>query len=147
MLRKWIAFAMLVATSVATPARADDFVSDLAQCAKAPIVAASFATDDLKTAATFIAQHGECVPMVTSGDPLLYGLSPTISVLQQQGVLGQGTQACIDDTLGKASREMSGVLSKFADAAPMSTLVPSKSRQLLLAIANGQSNEPLYSVP
>ncbi|MEQ1755791.1 MAG: hypothetical protein ABL973_16840 [Micropepsaceae bacterium] len=142
-----LAVSLFLLAIVSAPARADDFASDLASCAKAPIVATSFASDELRKAATFVTQHAECVPMVTSGDPLLYGITPGFIYLQNQGVLAKSAQGCVDDTLGKGSREISGVLAKFADAPPMSTLLPSKSKQLLIAIANGQSDQTLYQVP
>ncbi len=136
--------ALILPAGLAT---ADDFASDLAQCAKAPIAISSFASDELRKAARFVVEHGECVPMVTGGDPLLYGMTPGVAYLQQKEILGKSAQACFDDSFGKGSREMAGVLSKFIDAPPMSTLVPSKGKQLLLQIAEGQANEALYQVP
>lgn len=142
-----IALAALTAGIIGSPAVADDFVSDLAACAKAPIKAASFALTQSKKAAEFIVNHGECVPMVVSGDPLLYGATAGFVGLQGAGELPPGTQACIDATMGQASQQVANVLKAFVDKPPMASFIPQAGKTKLIEIAEGETNAALYQVP
>jgi hypothetical protein len=128
-------------------ARGDDFASDLAACAKAPIDSASFAFEDGQTAASFTINHSECVPPVVGGDPLLYGLSGLVAVLQNQGTLPKGTQACIDASIGQASKPVAGALDTALGKTGLSSLLPAEGRTMLKDIAHGQSQATLYDVP
>ena len=130
------------------PAAADDFASDLASCAKAPIEATKFAVGQSRKAAEFAVNHGSCVPPVIAGDPLLYGLTGAVVVLQGALTLPQGTQACVDASVGLASRPVAHALDIALNNAPVaSSLVPAEGRTLLRQIANNQSNATLYQVP
>ncbi len=123
---------------------AGDFVSDFAKCAKGPIDATKFAMGQSRKAAEFVVDHGECVPMVVGGDALLYGLSGAFVGLQNAGTLPQGAQACVDATLGVASKPVASVL---YNAPGISTLIPAEGKTMLLNIAQGQSEATLYQVP
>lgn len=139
--------AALVATIIVAPALADDFVSDLAACAKAPIKATTFTASQGKKAATFVVNHGECVPMVVGGDPLLYGMTGGFVALQSAGKLPTATQACVDATLGQASRQVANVLKALIDKPPMASFIPAGGKAKLIAIAQGETNDALYQVP
>jgi hypothetical protein len=139
--------AALIIVLPVTPARADDFISDLAACAKAPISATTFAASQAKKAATFVVNHGECVPMVVGGDPLLYGMTGGFVGLQSAGKLPTGTQACVDATLGQASKQVANVLQAFVNKPPMASFIPADGKAKLIAIAQGQTNDALYEVP
>jgi hypothetical protein len=138
--------AALAVSLIASRALAGDFVSDLASCAKAPISAASFA-GNAKKAAEFVINHGECVPMVVGGDVLLYGTTAGFMVLQNSGTLPKGAQACVDATLGQASRPVAKVLQSFVDQPPMSSMLSSDGKTQLIKIAQGETNATLYQVP
>ena len=141
-------FVMVSAFLLATHgARGDDFASDLAACAKAPIDATQFAFEDGKTAATFTVNHSECVPPVVGGDPLLYGLSGLVAVLQNQGTLPKGTQACIDASIGQASKPVAGALDTALSKTGLSSLLPAAGQTMLKDIAHGQSQATLYDIP
>ncbi len=132
------------------PAQAGNFASDFASCAKGPIDAASFAFEDGKTAAQFAINHGECVPPVVGGDPLLYGMSGLVGGLQNAGnppPLPHGTQACIDASLGQASRPVASVLDTVLSKTGLNSMLPSEGRTMLKDIAAGESQASLYQVP
>ncbi len=130
-----------------TAARADDFASDMAACAKGPIDLTKFAFEDGKTAAEFTVNHSECVPSVVGGDPLLYGLTGAVAILQQQGTLPKGAQACIDASIGQASKPVAGALDAALNTTGLSSLLPAQGQSMLKDIANGQSQATLYQVP
>ncbi len=130
------------------PAAADDFASDLASCAKAPIEATKFAVGQSRKAAEFAVNHGSCVPPVIAGDPLLYGLTGAVVVLQGALLLPHGAQACVDASFGQSSRPVAHALDVALNDAPVaSALVPAEGRTLLRQIANNQSNATLRQVP
>ena len=85
------AFVLSLAT-----AHADDFASDLASCAATPIEATKFAAGPARTAAQFLAEHGDCVPPVVAGDALIVGMSGGVAALMAHGDLPKGAQACVD---------------------------------------------------
>lgn len=147
-------FAVLVrfalaafAICAAIPAYADDFVSDLAACAKAPIKVATFATANAKKAAEFVIDHGECVPYVVSGDPALYGITVGFAGLQSSGDLPTGNQACVDASVGQASRRVAQVLQTVLNKPPMASFMPSEGKAKLVAIAEGETDAALHQVP
>ncbi len=133
--------------ALAAPVRADDFLSDLAGCATTPIDAAKFATSDVKKAATFVVNHGECVPMVVGGDPILYGATGGFIVLQANGSLPTSYGACVDATLGQASQQVAGVLNAYVNTPPLSSVMPAAGKAKLAQIAQGKIQDGLYSVP
>lgn len=138
---------LLMSLVPGTAARADDFASDLAACAKGPIDLTKFALEDGKTAAEFTVNHSACVPSVIGGDPLLYGLTGAVAILQQQGTLPKGAQACIDASIGQASKPVAGALDAALSTAGLSSLLPAQGRSMLKDIASGQSQATLYEVP
>lgn len=126
-------------------ARADDFASDLANCASTPISAAEFALGPGREAAKFVVNHGECVPDVVAGDPLLVGLTGGVGILMAAKKLPTGTQACMDASIGAASRE---VADKVLAVPGLSSLLPSKGEELLKEIAYDPATQAtLYDVP
>ncbi|MCE9521953.1 MAG: hypothetical protein K8S25_05910 [Alphaproteobacteria bacterium] len=138
-----LCLALLSVFAVAT-ARADDFASDLAACAATPIEATKFAVGPARDAAVFLANHGECVPPVVAGDPLLVGMSGGVAALMAHGDVPKGAQACVDASIGSASKAVAAAI----NAVPgFSTVLPSKSQQLLTEIAQGTSQATLYDVP
>lgn len=128
-------------------ARADDFASDLATCAKGQIDTVQSAIEDGPVAANFVINHSECVPMVVGGDPLLYGLSGLVAVMQNESVLPKGAQACVDASIGQASKPVAGALDMTLSKTGLSSVLPSKGIQLLRDIAEGKSKATLYEVP
>jgi hypothetical protein len=141
-------FALAMAPLAVTPAHGGDFASDLAKCAKGPIDAAKFALGQGKKAAEFVIDHGECVGPVVGGDPLLYGMTFLVAGLQASNQLPHGAQACVDASIGQASKAVAGVVDKALDGIPGgNSLLPSEGRTLLKQIAQGQANKTLYQVP
>ena len=129
---------------LAAAARAGDFASDLAECASTPIEVGSFAAGPAREAARFAVNHSECVPPVIAGDPLQLGMSVGVAGLMETNVLPKGAQACVDASIGSASKAVAGAL----NAVPgFTTILPSKGQQLLHDIAQGQSQATLYDVP
>lgn len=133
--------------AVAAPLRADDFLSDLAGCAKTPLTAAKFATSDAKKAVVFLTNHGECVPMVVGGDPILYGTTASFIGLQSNGTLPSGYGACVDATLGQSSKVVANILKDFVSTPPLASVMPAAGKAKLVQIAQGEIEEGLYSVP
>jgi hypothetical protein len=142
-----IFIALMLGLVCSAAARADDFASDLASCAKGQIDAAQYAFEDGPTAAKFVINHSECVPMLVGGDPLLYALSGMVAVMQDQGVLPKGAQACVDASIGKASQPVSKALDATLTSTGLSSLLPAKGIDLLRQIADGKANATLYDVP
>ncbi len=142
---RFAASLCLLAALCATAARADDFASDLANCAATPISVTEFAVGPGREAAKFVVNHGECVPDVVAGDPLLVGLSGGVAVLMAAKKLPTGAQACMDASIGAASRE---VADKMIAVPGLTSLLPSKGEKLLKEIAYDQATQAtLYDVP
>jgi hypothetical protein len=138
-------FCLVLLTSVMTiPAEADDFASDFASCAAAPIEATKFALGPAQKAARFLAEHGSCVPPVVAGDVPLIGMSGGVAGLMAHGDLPSGAQACVDASIGGASRAVAGAINKVPG---LGSLLPADGRQLLTDIELGSSHATLYDVP
>jgi hypothetical protein len=127
-----------------------DFVGDLASCATAPIDAAIQGLDPSTAAkvAAFAVEHGECIPSVVGGDPMLYTMTGFIIALQSDGKLATSTDACIDDSIGLGSKYVADAVDQTLTAIPGGGAVLSAdARALLRDIAKGKSNATLYQVP
>jgi hypothetical protein len=136
---------LLLAVTQANAVRADDFASDLANCAATPISVTEFAVGHGREAAKFVVNHGECVPEVVAGDPLLVGLSGGVSILMAAKKLPTGAQACMDASIGAASRE---IADKILTVPGLSSLLPSKGEELLKEIAYDPATQAtLFDVP
>lgn len=140
---------LAVALVLAGQAHAD-FVDDLAQCAKAPIKAATDVPDPEKAliAAQFAIDHGQCIPRVVAVDPLLVGMSVGIAGMQSQNILPSDADGCIDKSIGAASKPVAGALDyALANAPGGGAILSSEARALLRDIAEGESNKTLFQIP
>jgi hypothetical protein len=138
----------LLSALFGTTAQSKDFVSDLANCATAPIAAAADGVSIAPKVITFTAEHSECVPKVVAVDPVLVGMTAGVIVLQKANQLPSSGEGCSNAILGPAQRAVAGMIDTTIDTIPGGgSIFPSSGRSMLTQIAKGEGTATLYQVP
>lgn len=128
------------------------FTDDLAQCVSAPIEISTAAAADGYKAASFVINHSDCVPNVVALDPILIGMTAGVVGLQnaptpQSLRLPIDADQCTAAIFSVAKKPVAGMIAMAADSPPVSFVIPLSSKNQLLSIANGASDDSLYQVP
>jgi hypothetical protein len=137
----------IFSTMFGNMALASSITEDLADCAEGVAIDTILKAKMAAKAAEFALEHGDCIPMVSSADPVLIGMTGGILGLQANQTLARDTDVCIDQIFSVAQRPIAGMIDTSMNTAGLSSILPSQSRTMLRDIAQGASNEALYSVP
>jgi hypothetical protein len=128
---------------------ASTITEDLADCVEGVAVDQLLKAKMSLKAAEFAAYHSDCIPLVSAVDPVLVGMTGGILVLQSlsPAKLARDADVCTDQIFSVAQRPIAGMIDTAMNQSGLSSILPSTSRTLLRNIANGASNEALYSIP
>ncbi len=142
-------FLAILAVLFGSTVSASTITEDLADCVEGVAVDQLLKAKMSLKAAEFAAYHSDCIPLVSAVDPVLVGMTGGILVLQSlsPAKLARDADVCTDQIFSVAQRPIAGMIDTTMNQSGLSSILPSTSRILLRNIANGASNEALYSIP